>query len=304
MVCLFPAFAQQAKGEEGQVNVNQNKNGFKRFEIEYELNPYYSWLDVIASLTKDPIPHVGEKGEWEIYSTLLSRAAVLPQSIVFEASINPLPYVSTVIRSHAWDFYHDSEMFNSFNWIKAITAGFEEPYALSIFAGNVVNYDVSESKESKGLGYSGYLVSYGNYHIKNNELIRDDWWEFEWKMKGDRKSSVKKLNWSFRVGAKEHSNSDITDTLYVSFRRSRVDFKPSESFLLNNSGFEYTYSMDRRTFKPVEHYFTVDKKWPLTDRRIALSLAVGFLWDSSYKYKGSLADKNNFQLIIRPNIEF
>lgn len=295
---------EQIKPVEKKVNAEPGKEEFKRFEMEYELNPYYTWLDFIVSLTKDPIPHVGEKSESEIYSTLLSRSAVLPQSVVFEASINPLPYFSTYIRSHAQDFYQNAEIIGSFNWIKALTAGFEEPYAFSIFAGNVVNFDILGSKESKGLGYSGYLVSYGNYHIKDNELIEDDWWEFEWKIKGDRKSSVKKLNWSFRIGAKEHGNPNVTDVLYISFRRSRVDYKPSESFLINNSGIEYTYSMDRRTFRPIQHYFTVDKKWPVEGWRIAPSLAIGFVWDSSHKYSGPLEGNDNFQVIIRPNIEF
>jgi len=41
-------------------------------------------------------------------------------------------------------------------------------------AGNVVNfYDVG-SKDTKGLGYSGYLLSAGNYQIKDNEQIGDN----------------------------------------------------------------------------------------------------------------------------------
>jgi hypothetical protein len=305
VIVSFPVFAEQSKPAETQVKAEPEAKEFKRFEMEYELNAYYTWLDFIVCLTKDPIPHVGEKSESEIYSMLLSRSAVLPQFLVIESSINPLPYFSTHIRSHASDFYQNAEIIGSFNWIKALTAGFEEPYAFSIFAGNVVNFDIPGSKDTKGLGYSGYLVSYGNYHIKDNQLIQDDWWEFEWKIKGDRKSSIKKLNWSFRVGAKEHGNPNVTDVLYISFRRSRVDYKPSDSFLLNNSGFEYTYSMDRRTLSSIQHYLTVDKKWPIEGWRIAPALAIGFVWDSSRKYTGELATgKDNFQVIIRPNIEF
>jgi hypothetical protein len=65
----------------------------------------------------------------------------------------------------------------------------------------VVSFDVSDGKEIKGNGYSRYLFSAGNYHIKDNLLIHDRWQEFEWKMKGDLKSQVKKLSWSLRIGA-------------------------------------------------------------------------------------------------------
>ncbi len=300
-----PLWGIQPTAEENQAATAAPQTDFKRVQFIFEPDAYYTDLDVIVALTQKPVPNLGEKTEAEIYRTLLTRAAVLPQFMVLEASINPLPYFSTYVRSHWKRFYQDAQLSDNFNWIKTITAGFEEPYAFSILFGNVVNFAVPGLQDTKGLGYSGYLVSYGNFHIKDNRLIQDDWWEIEWKMKGDRKSPVKKLNWSFRIGAKEHGNPNITDVLYVSLRRSRVDYTSEGSFLLSNSGIEYTYSMDRRTFSAVQHYLTIDKKWPFENWRIALALAAGFVWDSSRKYTGTLATgRDNFQFILRPNIEF
>jgi hypothetical protein len=280
---------------------------FRRFKFVFEPDAYYTDLDLIISLTKAPIPHLGEMTESEIYGALLSRAAILPQFLVVEASINPMPYLGTSIRKHDTDFYDRAQVSGSFNWVKALTAGFEEPWAFSILAGNVANFRDPGSKDTRGLGYSGYLFSAGNYHIKDNVLIKDDWREFEWKIKGDRKSPVKKLGWSFRVGAKLHGNPDITDIIYLSVRRSRVDYHPEEPSLFNNSGFEYTYDMDRRNLNGIRHYFLVDKKWPFGTSQEAFSLAFGFVWESAKKYTGELAagrEKNDFQVILRPNIEF
>jgi hypothetical protein len=52
-----------------------------------------------------------------------------------------------------------------------------------------------------------------------------------------QKITDKKLSWSFRIGAKLHGNPDITDIIYLSFRRSRVDYKSGDP-LFNNSGFK------------------------------------------------------------------
>jgi len=280
---------------------------FRRFKIVFEPDAYYTDIDLIIALTRNPLPYLGEKTESEIYATLLSRAALLPQFLVLEASINPMPYFGTYIKEHNRDFYDHAQVSGSFNWVKALTAGFEEPYAFSLLAGNVANFDIPGSKDAKGLGYSGYLFSAGNYHIKSNELIQDEWREYEWKMKGDMKTPDKKLSWSFRFGAKIHGNPDITDIFYISVRKSMLDYKTVGSSLFYNSGFEYTYDMDRRTFNPIRHYFYMDKKWPLEGKRMALSLALGFVWESAKKYSGALAagrEKNDFQFIIRPNIEF
>lgn len=51
-------------------------------------------------------------------------------------------------------------------------------------------------------------------------LIHDLWEEIKWKTKGDLKSPVKKLSWSFRVSPKLHGNPDITDILYLSLGRN------------------------------------------------------------------------------------
>jgi hypothetical protein len=280
---------------------------FKRFELIFEPDAYYTDIDLIIGLTKSPIPQLGEMTESEIYGALLSRAAVLPQFLVIEASVNPMPYLGTYIRAHNENFYEDAQISGSFNWVKAVTAGFEEPYAVSLLAGNVANFYVPGVSDTKGLGYSGYLFSMGNYHIKDNTLIQDQWREYEWKIKGDRKSPVKKLSWSFRIGAKLHGNPNITDIFYLSVRRSRTDYQLEENTLFNNSGFEYTYDMDRRTFSAIRHYFFVDKKWPFQNKQMAFALAAGFVWESVKKYTGVLAagrEKDDFQFILRPNIEF
>jgi hypothetical protein len=308
---LFFTLSQYAHADEpppsAKPDTPSSAEPFQRFKLVFEPDAYYTDLDLIIALTRAPIPQLGEMTEAEIYGALLSRAALLPQFLVVEASINPMPYLGTYIREHNGSFYNDAQVSGSFNWVKALTAGFEEPYAFSLLAGNVANFHVPGSKDTKGLGYSGYLFSAGNYHIKDNGLIQDDWREFEWKMKGDRKSPVKKLSWSFRIGAKLHGNPDITDIVYLSFRRSRIAYRPEERYsLFNNSGFEYTFDMDRRTLSAIRHYFFVDKKWPVPDRQLAFSMALGFVWESAKKYTGPLAgrDKDDFQFILRPNVEF
>lgn len=275
-------------------------------KLEFEPDAYYTSLGLYIALTSDPIPHVGEKSEKDLYLTLLSRAYA-PRFLVIEGSVNPLPYAGTYIRERNESFYENAQTTGSFNWLQAVTAGFEEPYAVSVFLGNVVDFSIPEEKGSKGIGYSGLLYSRGTYHIRNNTLIRDDWWETEWKVKGDRKTQDQKLSWSFRFGAKLHGNPDITDIYYVSFRRSRLDYRPKGSSIFNNSGFEYTMDLERGTFTPIRHYFYVDKKWPFENKKMAFSLATGFVWESSAKYTGALAANHTgsqTQIILRPNIEF
>lgn len=278
-----------------------------RVRLETELDAYYTNAGIYVSLTDAPIPDAGEKPEYEIYSNLL-LSSYIPRFLVLEAAVFPMPNLGVYLKDNARSFYDNGDVTHDVNLVKAVTAGFEEPYALSLFLGNVVSFTRQGEKHRSGnFGYMGYLVSVSNYNIKDNKLIPDKAVELEWKIKGDRKLPTQDLHWSFRVGGKIHGNPEIKDVVYLSLRRSRLDFVDATDSLFKNSGAEYTIDLDSKTFKPLRHYFVVDKKWPLKDEKMGFSFAVGFIWQGAEKYTGSLADKdrkNEYQVVLRPNIEF
>lgn len=279
----------------------------KATTFELQLDPYYSAIGVYNSLTGKPIPHLKGKSETEIYKRLLSKF-YMPRTLILEASINPLPYGGTLIRKHNKRFYDDTQVSESLNLVKSVTAGFEEPWAFSIFLGNVVSFDSIKSDFlGKRKGYSGLLLDLGNKHIKDNVLIDDNWAQMELKLKGEQILKDRSLTWSFRVGSKFHEHKDISDSFFLGFRRSRTDFKQSGNFWMNNSGFTYASYFSQTNFKPIKHIFIVDKKFPFKKSRKAFCLGLGFVWESNNKYSGNLAAQDsspNFQFLIRPNLEF
>jgi len=60
-----------------------------------------------------------------------------------------MPYFGTYIKEHK-NLYDRAQVSDNFNWAKAFTAGFEEPWAASLLAGNVTNIYVSDSRDIKG----------------------------------------------------------------------------------------------------------------------------------------------------------
>lgn len=281
--------------------------------VEVELDPYYSAAGVYNSLTGKPIPHLRAPSELDIYKELVSKF-YQPRTLILAASLNPLPYAGTLIKKHQPGFYNDMQWTGNFNAVQAITAGFEEPWALSLFLGNVVSFDtINKTLQGKRNGYSGLLISYGNYQIKDNTLIRDNWLEAEGKLKGEQILADRSLRWSFRGGAKFHANRYIADSFYIGFRRSRTDFKENgrDNFWLHNSGFEYVSDFSQKKLEPLRHYLVVEKKFPMQKSRMAFTLGLGFVWTADKKYSGPLSDSaagtktpSSLQFILRPNLEF
>jgi hypothetical protein len=263
---------------------------------------YYSNVGLYIPLNGASADSSGERSEAEIYRALLG-GALSRQFLVLEASVNPLPCLGVAVHEWMWA-YQKAQVTKDFNLVAALTAGFDEPFALSAFLGNVVDFQVMGGGGQRGRGYLGLVVSGGGGHIKQNELIKDAWLETEAKLKGDRVSDEMKLSWSFRVGAKLHDNSEITDTAYVALRRSRVDSEGGH-WLLANSGIEYRFDLSLRG-KPVRQLLTVDKKFPLGKGKVVLVLGVGLLWESRAVYTGALAETHapGLQFLIRPNVVF
>jgi len=263
---------------------------------------YYSSVGLYLPLSAAPTTAAGERSEAELYRALLG-GAFARHFLVLEASVNPLPCLGLLV--HEWEAgYQEAQVGSGLNLLQALTAGFDEPFALSLFLGNVVDYEVKGRDDVHGRGYLGLVVSGGLGHIEQNRLIEDAWLETELKLKGDRVSDEMILSWSFRLGAKLHDNPDVTDTAYLALRRSRVDYRGGP-FLLANSGVEYRLDLSLAG-KPVRQLLVVDKKFPLGKGRWALVFGVGVLWESSAAYTGELAAGHDpgWQLLVRPNLVF
>ena len=153
----------------------------------------------------------------------------------------------------------------------------------------------------------GYLFSVGDKHIKDNRLIDDIWYEFEWKVKGDREIDHQTLGWSYRIGGRWHDHAEITDTYYLGIRRSNLNFNAPVLSWLFNSGINYRIDIDQEKGTIIGQQLFFDKKIPVLAWKVAFDIELGFIWKTAEKYSGALADEGNgdeFYLVLRPNISF
>lgn len=275
-------------------------------EVEYELDPYYSNIGYYISLTEEAIPEVTYEREKTIYESMIYNAISTPRFFLVEASLNPLPVLGTYIKRNHPGFYDSSQFNEELNIIQAMTEGFEEPYALSFFLGSVVRFiRPGESEKVKNKGYTGYLLSIGDKHIVRNTLIDDNWYEFEFKIKGDQEFRKKTLSWSLRAGVKIHSNDEVADVIHFGLRRNHLDTSRKPLTFLDNSDIEYKIEFDKDEFDIVEQELFINKKWHIGfSEKSVFSFGIGFVLENG-KYRGTLAaNESDFRLIFRPDLKF
>ncbi len=274
-------------------------------EWEHEFDPYYTNIAYFKTLDDSPVPELGKRSESEVYRDLFFRS-YLPRFVLVEASINPLPVMGVLLRDRArGDVYDQVEVSEDFNLIEVATTGFEEPYALSLFLGNMVKYESADGTGIQSKGFMGYLASYGHWHIRKNRIVSDRWGEFEWKLKGDQILSDRKLSWSFRFGFKIHDNPLITDEFYMAVKRERVQERGDVYSWIQNGGIEFKYRMDKDNGGTIGQQIIVDKKIPIKKKGWVVSLGIGFIRDTPRKYRGNLLiDKTETAFVLRPSITF
>lgn len=297
-LCAFTLIAHAEDADTGDVS---------KAEFVYEIDPYYSNIGYNIPLTSKPIPTITSDSETEIYSDLI-KGSLIPRYMVVEASVYPLPSLGSYLKSHSPNSYSQAEIGHSgINLFESATAGFQEPWAVSAFFGNVAKLKrPKEERHGNNYGYTGYLFSAGNKHIKNNMLVADDWYELEWKIKGKIDYPDDKFSWSFRVGARFNTNKDVNDVTYISLHRSNLDFRYSFLEWLANTNYDMRIHFLKNGAQMVRMELIGGKKIPIPEWGFAPTLGIGFVWSSPQEYSGVLQDArgNTTTLVLRPSFEF
>ncbi|MEN9306706.1 MAG: hypothetical protein RL173_638 [Fibrobacterota bacterium] len=292
-------------------SINWKPDSAGRMNCELWLDAYYTAFNVSRSMTDAPIAKLVSDGEratdWWLFTHLWQ-----PRDVLVETSVNPLPVGGWATRKWAKGTYEDATL-NGANLVQAFTQGFPEPWAVSLFLGNVVQLvSATDTVKVNGMGYSGFLLTWGAWNLADNRLIRDNWLEAEVKIKGDDIRSTRKMGWSFRAGVREHFNPEIRDAFYVSIVRKRTDFRYSGWYPLRNSSLELRADVDQTKLIHLEALeflrwsVVVGKKFPFNEGKMAWSVSTGVVHELHPGYTGSLRTKapRGWRLVLQPNLEW
>jgi hypothetical protein len=270
---------------------------------ETEVDPYYTSIGMYLNLTDQPIPHLNSTDEKAIYGDLLLRSHK-PRFMLIEASVYPMPVLGAFWRHNYRDSYDRAQLGADLNMVEALTAGFEEPYALSLFLGNMVTYQSDIAAMGKNKGFMGYLLSVGDKHLFRNQVIDDHWLELEWKIKGTVSQKQMDLDWSLRTGLKWHDEAAIADACYFAFRRDHSEIKNVWYSFMENSGVDVYFEFGQALRAPTQQRLLFHKNIPLQDSKNRFVFTLGLIRTSQRRYQPPYQVDTDLQLVFTPSIKF
>jgi hypothetical protein len=265
-------------------------------------------------------PFVMQPGnEREIYSQLVRRLLV-PTYFLLQGTAYPLAALSSLLETDHLRLYNRFQTPFDLNVVRTIGAGYEEPYAISLFLGNILLLVHSDSLKpglrQSGSALAGFLISGGYHQIHNNIYFPDRFYQVELMLIGNFKEPrQRRLTWNFRLGAKIHQKEFLRDMITVSVERSHSDWRyrgwsPIRNAIFKYQGYFPAPNSENKTPAGLQ-LISVGKKFPISvwQRKLLVILAAGVRWEWVLPYHHEFqrfADWPVKQLtwLVQPNIEF
>lgn len=279
----------------------------RRTQFTWALDPYDSNLAFDFPLGDRPITTLQSEDPSALFRGLMDDS-LLPHYMFVQGDVYPLPILGTWLKANSPHTYKKADLQNTgVNLVESSTASYQEPWALSVFLGNITDLQrPGQSQGANNVGYCGWLFSGGTQHLKDNVLIQDDWYKVEWQVRGDLLDQGAKFSWDFHVGSKFNANPYITDVVYLGLKRDDLDLRRPFLSWLDNSSADLQLEFSQHGGHVVREEFVVGKKYPFPDAGYAVTLSVGVVWDGVGEYTGPLRDspKSQYTLVFQPSIEF
>ncbi len=287
------------------------------------LDAYLTYAGFNTSLINEKPVILDVDAEQGTYSYMLKNFHK-PRSLRLEVSTNPMPLLGAYLYYEQPQWYaNEGEVAIQTGIIRGVSAGFPDPGAISFFLGNKAFLGDYNTGKILGVFYGGFLLNYGNYHILNNNLYPDHWFEGEMKLKGEALGDKSNFSTSYRMGGKLHLHDDIKNTLFISIKRDRTDKDYTGWSPAKNSNIEFRVDLAPgdfiSNFKDIRFAkFTAvaGKKVPYAKGKYIFSLSLGIEWISinGYTedfYERSLlpgeqgeTERSKLNIIFRPNVSF
>jgi hypothetical protein len=288
--------------------------------------PYRTYSSLYFNfLRNDPIEVMNPKQEYRVFTRLLEKIYA-PHYFLLQGTIYPAATMSSFIETDNPRFFKRFKTYFDLNLLRAVGGGYEEPYAVSVFLGNLIFFSrenildtlTCTERRQTGSALGGFLISGGQWHIQDNIRIADWWYEIMLMLGGSlNETSIRRIEWNFRTGLKFHQNPLPADVAVVTIQRDHSEWKYRGWSLKRNSSFKYIchfpIGKDARHLPfTSRHYFIFSKKYPLPKPIFGINFLFKFGLGVDWEYIKEFdrqprtfnsQETSSLSWVIQPNID-
>lgn len=254
------------------------------------LGPYHSYTNLFYQFAKEPPVYIYQENEVRMYRELLLRS-YQPVYGLLELTLYPSTALAAWIESSYKELYDEFTVYKDINLIGSISGGYQEPWSVSLFAGQLAAFlSMNDAEELviAATGAGGLVLTGGAYQIFNNCLVRSNWYRIEWKLKGESEQDNLSGDWDIKIGYRFYNLDEIANTLLFSFTRKRMNQGKYDWRWTYNSLSEFELQL------PVSHNESGISRFKLTYGKAIpfwkwmIGLGVGVIYENRRIYDAGL----------------
>ncbi len=188
--------------------------------------PYVSYTSVFLARYSSRDIALWQEDELRLYRDLLVRSIRRPRYLLLEATAYPLAGISAWLPTGDPVIYRRFNLGDEFNLLRSLGAGFQEPWSVSLFLGQIDDFwQLTEDDHLMVVssGISGLVLTGGWQQLFDNAVVPAGWLKAEWKLKGQGSQGSLQRSWNLNVGYRWYGLPEMDNTLVVSFRRQRTN---------------------------------------------------------------------------------
>ena len=272
---------------------------------------YKSYSSINVDLDKEDELLLWEDDEFGLYRDLVKRS-IQPGFFLLEFTGYPMASISAWMEEHHNDSYQKFNIGENFNLLKNFGVGFQEPWSISLFLGQLGTYwDLNDDDEMfvAATGASGLVLTGGLYQLFENSFVESKWFRVEWKLKGSGGYGPKKRSWDLKAGYRWYGIAEISNTATLILKRTKSQKSKLDWRFFHNSTTSIELELPTSEIKEglSRIHFTYGKYFPIKGRMGGLKF--GVLYENRKEYNSFLNEFSSektrqFQFIIKPLILF
>ncbi|MCH7940250.1 MAG: hypothetical protein IID13_10985 [Candidatus Marinimicrobia bacterium] len=188
--------------------------------------PFVSYASLFLTRYDNRDIAIWQENEFRLYRDLLVRSIRRPRYLLLEATAYPLADISAWLQTAAPLTYRRFNLGKEFNLVRSLGAGFQEPWSVSLFLGQIDDFwELTDDDQLvvASSGISGLVLTAGWQQFFDNAVVPAGWLKAEWKLKGRGSHGSLQRSWNLNVGYRWYGLRQLDNPLIFSFRRQRTN---------------------------------------------------------------------------------
>jgi len=272
---------------------------------------YSSYASVFICMRQITPVLIYKEDEAELYTDLILES-YKPTHLLAEVTVYPTASFSGWLKTKHFDFYSKFDLPYDLNFWSSVAGNYQEPWSLSLFTGQLVNFlTLTDGEELKvgASGAGGFVATTGWQEIFDGYILSARWWRCEWKIKGAGSDQTKAHSWDIKIGYRWYGLPQIANTFNLTFARQKTDKDCHSLNFRQNSCAEIELQIPPGETKKGFSRITCayGKFWPF--RKYLVGLKIGYSYEKRPQYRGlalgfTSVDRIMQSLIFQPMVEF